>query len=126
MIITLMKLRHYWPVHGLAYISCEELKTVRQERLLTLVIDIRDSSEYLDGHLPGTVNIPAGRLPYVWHQEIHAGDHVVVIGTSKYSLQKAARILKRKAEVASIQAWVAPKEKQALLWTTDKCLASNK
>jgi len=28
------------------------------------LIDVRDSAEYRDGHLPGAVNIPMGELPH--------------------------------------------------------------
>ncbi|MGZ9583962.1 rhodanese-like domain-containing protein [Paenibacillus marinisediminis] len=120
-IIMFMKLRHYWPVQGLTYITCDEMQAMRNGVPSIKWIDIRDSSEYWQEHLPDSVNIYVGRLPYVWHQDIEPGERIALIGSNKRSIQKAARILKRKGGMSSMQAWVIPKRKQTIRWANDDC-----
>ena len=125
-VLVLLRLRHYVPVAGLTYISCQEMQALRNGIHSIKAVDIRDSSLYLQGHLPESVNIFVGRLPYVWHQELTPEDHIVLIGERRYALQRAARILRRQAGITSIQAWVVPKEMPVWHWANDECTCLEK
>lgn len=125
-VLVLLRFRHYLPVAGLTYISCQEMQALRNGVPSIKAVDIRDSSLYLQGHMPESINIFVGRLPYVWHQELSSEDRIVLIGDRRYALQRAARILKRKAGVHSIQAWIVPKEMPVWRSATDECACLEK
>ena len=44
------------------------------QRIGNPIVDVREPEEFADGHIPGAVNIPLGRL------EIEVGSHPAVVG----------------------------------------------
>ncbi|MBE1445150.1 rhodanese-related sulfurtransferase [Paenibacillus sp. OAS669] len=60
-----------------------------------ILLDVRDSVDYYEGHLDGAVHISLGRLPFVKKKELRKEASIIVISDSKYHSKKAARILKK-------------------------------
>lgn len=118
---ALLRYRHYWPKRGLAYITCDELIALRDGVPLLKMIDVRDSAEYMQGHVHDSISISVGRLPYVWQQELSADDSVVLIGSNRRKIQQAARMLKRKAGIQVHKAWLMSKRDQQVNWNNGNC-----
>ncbi|WP_082208352.1 rhodanese-like domain-containing protein [Paenibacillus dauci] len=60
------------------------------------LLDIRDVTDFDQGHIPGSINISLGRLPFVWQKELSPDDEIVILADSCLKSKKAARILYRK------------------------------
>jgi rhodanese-related sulfurtransferase len=45
-------------------ITMEELNSMIEEGSSIIVIDIRESEEFVEGHIPGAINIPRGNLEF--------------------------------------------------------------
>lgn len=102
--VILWILRHCWPFHVLIEVNqlnCIEAKG--RNRSLKL-LDVRDASEYLTGHIPGSINISTGRLPYVWQLNLSPDDDVVILSDNAHQRNKSARIL-RKHEFRHLYVW---------------------
>lgn len=92
--VFVFELRNYWPVRGLQYIGVNNLSDMK--RLTELkIIDIRDAADFYEDHCADAINIYVGRLPFVWHDNISKGDIVVLLGSDRKSINKAARILRK-------------------------------
>ncbi|WP_425464482.1 rhodanese-like domain-containing protein [Paenibacillus oralis] len=59
-------------------------------------LDVRDVTEFDRTHIPDSINISLGRLPFLWHKELSPGDEVMILADSCFKSRKAARILQRK------------------------------
>ncbi|WP_376767033.1 rhodanese-like domain-containing protein [Paenibacillus agri] len=85
-----------WPVPSL---SC--LRMNLQDSLMVApssikVLDVRDAVLYDKEHIPDTINISLGRLPFVWNQSLSSGDAVMILADNYCKSKKAARILHRR------------------------------
>ncbi|MEO3946711.1 rhodanese-like domain-containing protein [Gorillibacterium sp. CAU 1737] len=94
--ILLWGLRGFWPVSSLRYVRSHEWQEIPQTHPNAKLLDVRDAFDYAEGHVPGSINISLGRLPYVWEKELSPGDVVVILSTSRYQSNRAARILHRR------------------------------
>ncbi|WP_410511293.1 rhodanese-like domain-containing protein [Paenibacillus sp. BR2-3] len=92
--VVLWFLRHFWPVRSLSYVKAHDW--VQTKDCLNLkMLDVRDASDYLKEHIPGSINISLGRLPYVWQHDLSPDDDVLILSNNWYQINKAARILRR-------------------------------
>jgi rhodanese-related sulfurtransferase len=46
------------------YVSPEALRQLQQTGQTPTIIDVRGEEEYLNGHIPGALHIPADELPH--------------------------------------------------------------
>lgn len=86
--------RGWLPVKGLAFIT-EHQFLDRINSADVQVLDIRDPNDYELEHHPNAINIYLGRLPYLYKKELDKGSEIVIISSSKSTIRKAARILKK-------------------------------
>ncbi|MFD1177422.1 rhodanese-like domain-containing protein [Paenibacillus puldeungensis] len=86
----------FWPVKGLNFIDpntlCDDTELPKQ----VIKLDIRDASFYQECHMNGSINISLGRLPFVWRKELSPEEPVLILSDSKYTIKKAARMLRRR------------------------------
>lgn len=57
-----------------------------------VLIDVRETEEYVEGHVPGAIHIPLGLLPYRL-DEVPAGEPVYVICRSGARSLRGAEVL---------------------------------
>ncbi|WP_074100654.1 rhodanese-like domain-containing protein [Paenibacillus sp. P3E] len=60
------------------------------------LLDIRDVSDFDKGHVPESINISLGRLPFVWEKDLSPKDSVVILTGQYLKGKKATRILQKK------------------------------
>ncbi|KGP77726.1 hypothetical protein P364_0132115 [Paenibacillus sp. MAEPY2] len=60
------------------------------------LLDIRDASDFMKSSVPTSINIPVGRLAFVWEKELTTEDYVVILSDTSFKGRKAARILFKK------------------------------
>lgn len=72
-------------------ISAQDLEQRLDEDDVT-VVDVRESVEFLTGHIPGAINVPMGDIPHALAEYDWTTDVVVVCPVGQLSLQ-AARLL---------------------------------
>jgi rhodanese-related sulfurtransferase len=58
-------------------------------------LDIRDVSDFEKGHVPESINISLGRLPFVWGKDLSPKDGVVILTEHYFKGKKAVRILRK-------------------------------
>lgn len=92
--VVLWYLRLLWPVRSLSYISVHNWVQAK-ESLNLKMLDVRDASDYLEGHISGSINISLGRLPYVWQHDLFPDDNILILSNNWYQSNKAARILRK-------------------------------
>ncbi|MFF2089372.1 rhodanese-like domain-containing protein [Paenibacillus sp. NPDC058174] len=85
-----------WPVRSLTF-----LRSGLREALLMLphtakVLDVRDAADYGNEHLPDSVNVSLGRLPFVWKTEFNPQDEILIVADHIFAIKRAARILQRR------------------------------
>ncbi|PYY25951.1 rhodanese-like domain-containing protein [Paenibacillus illinoisensis] len=83
-----------WPVSSLTYVDMEEWDPSHERWSNVKILDVRDSSEYWESHIPGSINISIGRLP--WQKELSRHDEVIIFSSTWLKRKKAARILARR------------------------------
>ncbi|GAB6989232.1 rhodanese-like domain-containing protein [Paenibacillus pini] len=87
------------PVRGLAYVDSKQADQVELNvsKLTTSyqMLDVRDSVDYQKCHVPDSVNISIGRLPYLSNKELSADKPVLILADNHRQSKKAARILKK-------------------------------
>jgi rhodanese-related sulfurtransferase len=79
----------------LGFITLEELLEMRANNRRYKLVEVLSEKEYLEGHIPGAINIPLDRLEVLARQKLKRTDTIVVYCGS-YSCQastKAARKL---------------------------------
>lgn len=87
--------REYTPVTGLTFVNPDELRGQVNERQELQMLDVRDAVDYIKHHVPGSINISMGRLPFV-HQSLLASEEpVLILAENCRQTKKAARMLKR-------------------------------
>ncbi len=91
------------------YLGTDEVESIGRDELLrriaagqVTVLDVRPSSEYAAGHLPGAVNIPVDELP-ARMDELPAGTEVVAYCRGPYCVfaHDAVRLLTRHGHQAA-------------------------
>ncbi|GKU79059.1 hypothetical protein L3i20_v234560 [Paenibacillus sp. L3-i20] len=87
-------IRGWLPVKGLTFIT-EQQFFDRIKSADVQILDIRDPNNYEQEHHPNTINIYLGRLPYLYKKELDQDSEIVIISSSKSTIRKAARILKK-------------------------------
>lgn len=92
--VVLWFLRQLWPVRSLSYMNAHHWVQAK-ESLNLKMLDVRDASDYLEGHISGSINISLGRLPYVWQHDLFPDDDVLILSNNWYQSNKAARILRK-------------------------------
>jgi len=92
-IAIVVVIRNVWSTEDLQEISCD---TVTNGNSTFKLLDIRDALDYQAGHVPGSVNISLGRLPYVANLDLAHAHSVIIMGNNDRRSKKAARILKKK------------------------------
>ena len=85
-----------WPVSSLTYVNSQEWDPSLERWSNVKILDVRDASEYLQGHIPGSINISIGRLPVVWNKEMSSDEEVIIFSQNWLTRKKAARILSRR------------------------------
>ncbi|MHA0857225.1 rhodanese-like domain-containing protein [Paenibacillus sp. CMAA1364] len=93
LVFTSMVITTWWPTPELQEYPCSTLPTDHTPYKL---LDIRDALDYEACHVPGSVNISLGRLPYVARKDLEPEHSVIIIGKKDRKSKKAARILKKK------------------------------
>lgn len=93
--VILWVLHGYLPVPSLHDVQGIDWAESTQNNPNVKILDVRDASDYLERHVPGSINISLGRLPYVWHKELSKDNTIVILSASRYQSNKAARILHR-------------------------------
>ncbi|MNC59889.1 hypothetical protein D3C75_1097280 [compost metagenome] len=58
-------------------------------------LDIRDSSDFEKEHVPESINIYVGRLPFVWGKDLSPKDSVIILTDHYFKGKKAVRILRK-------------------------------
>lgn len=58
-------------------------------------LDIRDSSDFEKEHVPESINISLGRLPFVWGKDLSPKDSVIILTDQYFKGKKAVRILRK-------------------------------
>jgi rhodanese-related sulfurtransferase len=90
-VILYMRLK---PVKGLLFIDsmtlCAKISNAKVQ-----ILDVRDSIDFAENQISGSINIYVGRLPYVKKKELHNDQEMIIVSTSKYDIKKAARTLKK-------------------------------
>lgn len=81
---------------ALTYVHPEEWDLLSVRWSNAKILDVRDASEYWDGHIPGSVNISVGRLPVVWRKDLSPADEVIIVSRNWFQREKAARIPARR------------------------------
>ncbi|GIO29354.1 MULTISPECIES: rhodanese-like domain-containing protein [Paenibacillus] len=94
-VVVLWAVRELRPVNGLTFISSEELNAQRENRQDLQMLDVRDAADYIKHHVPGSINISIGRLPYVHHSHLTSEEPVLILAENNRQIKKAARMLKR-------------------------------
>ncbi|WP_068776250.1 rhodanese-like domain-containing protein [Paenibacillus sp. FJAT-26967] len=95
--------RNLWLLSGLDFVSyvasgtsgATAAQDIHSDPALT-ILDVRDSLDYDQCHLPGSINISIGRLPFVWDKELSPEEPVLILADSKRKIVKAARVLKNR------------------------------
>lgn len=86
-------IRSIWHTEDLHEISCN---TLTDSNSTYKLLDIRDALDFEAGHVPGSVNISLGRLPYVANVDLAPEQAVIIMGKKDRKSKRAARILKKK------------------------------
>lgn len=89
-------LRRLWPVRGLNFIDPNTLNDGTELPKQVIKLDIRDASFYQECHMSGSINISLGRLPFIWKKELSPEEPVLILSDRKYTVKKAARMLRRR------------------------------
>ncbi|WP_052416430.1 rhodanese-like domain-containing protein [Paenibacillus sp. FSL R5-0912] len=92
--VVLWGARQLWPVRSLSYMNAHDW-VQEKDNLNLKMLDVRDASDYLEGHISGSINISLGRLPYVWQHDLFPDDKVLILSKNWYQSNKAARILRK-------------------------------
>lgn len=82
-------------VSSLTYVDSQEWDSLLEHSNVK-ILDVRDSSKYVQGHIPGSINISIGRLPVVWNKELSPDQKVIIFSENWLTQKKAARILSRR------------------------------
>jgi rhodanese-related sulfurtransferase len=95
-----------------AKISTHELEEQLQATSAPFVLDVREPSEYHQGHIPGSVLIPLGTLPERL-QDLPSDRQIVVVCRSGYRSGTATKILRTAGlqalnMVGGMNAWRGP------------------
>ncbi|WP_337031480.1 rhodanese-like domain-containing protein [Paenibacillus illinoisensis] len=85
-----------WPASSLTYVDMKEWDLSHDRWSNVKILDVRDSSEYWENHIPGAINISVGRLPIVWQKDLTPDDEVIIFSNNWLNRKKAARILARR------------------------------
>lgn len=93
-ILVVWLLIQLWPVSSLTYLDMGEWDPSHERWSNVKILDVRDSSEYWESHIPGSINISIGRLP--WQKELSRQDEVIIFSSTWLKRKKAARILARR------------------------------
>lgn len=94
MLLSIVISRSLWPVKGLDFIDSDMLDQAISEKEIK-ILDVRDAVLYEENHLPGSVNISIGRLPFLWDKELNPFEPILILSDSHWKTRRAARILKR-------------------------------
>ncbi|MDF9839576.1 MULTISPECIES: rhodanese-like domain-containing protein [Paenibacillus] len=84
------------PVPFLTCVNRKEWSLLEDRWSKAKLLDVRDTNEYREGHIPGSINISVGRLPVVWKKDLSAEDEVIIFSHNWLQRKKAARILARR------------------------------
>ncbi|MCU6797665.1 MULTISPECIES: rhodanese-like domain-containing protein [Paenibacillus] len=93
-ISALWIIRMVRPVKGLAFVDSKVLSSP-SEAMTMKILDVRDAADYRNCHIPSSINISIGRLPFVWKQELSPNESILIVSESPYKSKKAARLLKK-------------------------------
>ncbi|ANS74404.1 hypothetical protein AWM70_07265 [Paenibacillus yonginensis] len=88
--------RQLWPLQYLSFVDIGDWKNKRKQCPEMKLLDVRDTSDFQQLHLPCSVNISLGRLPYVWRKALSPEQCVVIVSAHPFKTKKAARILRKK------------------------------
>jgi rhodanese-related sulfurtransferase len=93
--IIFWSIRSVLPVKGLAFVDLEIVKDASMEDASLKMLDVRDAIHYQNCHIPGSINISIGRLPFVWKKELSPNEPILILSDSRYKSKRAARVLKK-------------------------------
>lgn len=91
---------------------------IARETKCGLLIDVRSAQEYAESHIPGSINIPAQRLPHIEKQAPHKDTPLFLYCRTGARSAKAAKILKHAGyrntlDIGGIVHWQGQTEKGA-------------
>lgn len=96
LVIMLWGLRQWSLIYSVPC-SKESLSDILNRLPPTLkLLDVRDMTDFEVAHIPYSINISLGRLPYVWEKELSPEDEVILLADSCSNSRKAARILRKR------------------------------
>ncbi|MWV43056.1 rhodanese-like domain-containing protein [Paenibacillus sp. HJL G12] len=87
--------REFSPVNGLTFVNPEELRGPERKGYELQMLDVRDSVDYMKYHVPGSINISMGRLPFVHQTQLASEEPVLILAENYRQTKRAARMLKR-------------------------------
>ncbi|CAM3352726.1 rhodanese-like domain-containing protein [Paenibacillus taichungensis] len=97
--ILLAFLLIYWLIQHLRFLRSVTVLSLKsnQKQFSDAIkwLDIRDVSDFDKEHVPESINISLGRLPFLWQKELSQDDCVVILSDQYLKGKKATRILQK-------------------------------
>ena len=76
-----------YEAEGIVHVDADELKNILSDpENETIVIDVREPFEYIEGHIPGVPLIPMGEIPAYLHRLDKQKEYVFVCRSGNRSL----------------------------------------
>ncbi|OMF04726.1 rhodanese-like domain-containing protein [Paenibacillus sp. MYb63] len=99
-VLIIVLILMYWIYKYIRFIRNVTVLSLKSNLILvpdhTKCLDIRDSSDFEKEHIPNSINISIGRLPYVWRKEnLTPEDSVIILTNNYFKGIKAIRILRK-------------------------------
>nr|WP_245252000.1 rhodanese-like domain-containing protein [Paenibacillus sediminis] len=83
------------PIKEAKWINTQQFESLIQSKAEIQIVDVRDTLDYDKKHISGSINIPLGRLSFVWHKSIRKDKRIVITSSRRADQIRAARKLKR-------------------------------
>ena len=87
-----MVFRNFFSKPTIAEITPEETRT--KQKAGAVIVDVREPSEWREGHIPGAVHIPLGSLSGRLH-ELDPSQEIVTVCRSGHRSMTAAQVMQR-------------------------------
>ncbi|WP_051251127.1 rhodanese-like domain-containing protein [Paenibacillus harenae] len=95
MVVLIWIIRQVGPVHYLSCLKMNLRDSINKLPSSIKLLDVRDVTDFDKAHIPDSINISLGRLPFLWNKELSPEDEVMILADDCFKSKKAARILQR-------------------------------
>lgn len=90
----------YWCIQHVRFLNSVTLLSVTSNSIqipsVVKCLDIRDYTAFEKEHVPESIGIYLGRLPFVWKKEnLHPKDSILILTDNYFKGKKAVRILRK-------------------------------